>query len=46
MKRYIGAMTLDGLQKFGVSEKEATPDLLQPELLTFSPDRILIVCAS
>lgn len=44
MKRYIRVMTMDDLQKFGATEKGAIPDLLQPELLTFSSDRGMMVC--
>lgn len=44
MKRYIRVMTMDGLQKFGAADKGAIPDLLQPELLTFSSDRGMMVC--
>lgn len=44
MKRYIRVMTMDGLQKFGATAKGAIPDLLQPELLTFSSDRGMMVC--
>ena len=44
MKRYIRVMTMDGLQKFGATAKSAIPDLLQPELLTFSSDRGMMVC--
>ncbi|MGH8465164.1 MAG: hypothetical protein ACRER5_13520 [Pseudomonas sp.] len=44
MKRYIRVMTLDDLQKLGVTEKCAIPDLLRPELLTFSSDRGMVVC--
>lgn len=44
MKRYIRVMTMDGLQKFGATDKGAIPDLLQPELLTFSSDCGMMVC--
>ncbi|CAB3712618.1 hypothetical protein [Achromobacter marplatensis] len=44
LKRYIRVMTMDGLQKFGATQKGEIPDLLQPELLTFASDRGMMVC--
>lgn len=44
MKRTIRVMTMDGLMKFGATDKGAIPDLLEPELLTFSSDRGMMVC--
>jgi len=39
MKRFIHVMTMDDLMKFGATDKGAIPDVLEPELLTFSSDR-------
>jgi hypothetical protein len=44
MKRSIRVMTMDDLMKFGATDKGAIPDLLEPELLTFSSDRGMMVC--
>ncbi|CAB3636403.1 hypothetical protein [Achromobacter pestifer] len=44
LKRYIRVMTMDDLAKFGATAKSPIPDLLQPELLTFSSDRGMMVC--
>lgn len=39
LRRHVTAVTMDGLAKFGATEKGSIPDLLEPELLTFSSDR-------
>jgi hypothetical protein len=44
LRRHIQVMTMDGLAKFGRTEKSPIPDLLEPELLTFGSDRGMMVC--
>lgn len=44
MRRQIRVMTMDSLAKFGAPSKGSIPDLLEPELLTFSSDRGMMVC--
>ncbi len=44
MRRHIRVMTMESLAKFGASQKSPIPDLLEPELLTFSWDRGMMVC--
>jgi len=43
MRRQVRVMTMDGLAKFGATERGPIPDLLEPELLTFSSDRGMMV---
>ncbi len=44
MRRQLRIMTMDGLAKFGATEKGPIPDLVEPELLTFCSDRGMMVC--
>lgn len=44
MRRQVRVMTMDGLAKFGATEKGPIPDLLEPELLTFGSERGMMVC--
>jgi len=44
MRRQVRVMTMDGLAKFGATEKGPIPDLIEPELLTFCSDRGMMVC--
>lgn len=44
MRRQVRVMTMDGLAKFGATEKSPIPDLVEPELLTFSSERGMMVC--
>ncbi|WP_373981595.1 hypothetical protein LN047_09560 [Achromobacter sp. JD417] len=44
MRRQVRVMTMDGLAKFGATEKGPIPGLLEPELLTFCSDRGMMVC--
>lgn len=46
MRREVRVMSMDGLAKFGATEKGSIPDLLEPELLTFCSDRGMMVCGS
>lgn len=44
LRRHITVMTMDGLAKFGAAAKSPIPDLLEPELLTFTSERGMMVC--
>ncbi|MNV83766.1 hypothetical protein D3C71_1775900 [compost metagenome] len=44
LRRHITVMTMAGLAKFGATAESPIPDLLEPELLTFSSDRGMMVC--
>lgn len=37
-------MAMDGLAKFGATEKRLIRDMLEPELLTLCSDRGMMVC--
>lgn len=44
MRRYVTVMTMDSLEKFGKTKRAPIPDLLEPQLLTFSSERGMMVC--
>lgn len=43
LNRHVPCMTLEGLAKFGAKLPSPIPDLLDPQLLTFSSDRGMMV---
>ena len=43
LNREVTVMTMDRLLKFGAREKASIPDLIDPQLLTFSSDRGMMV---
>lgn len=43
LNRYVSVMTMESRLKFGAIEKSPIPDLLEPQLLTFSSDRGMMV---
>lgn len=43
LNRYVTVMTMDTLLQFGATQKSAIPDLLEPQLLTFSSERGMMV---
>ncbi|GAB1837250.1 hypothetical protein [Achromobacter xylosoxidans] len=44
LNRHVERMSMDALAKFGARVPSAIPDLLEPQLLTFSSDRGMMVC--
>lgn len=44
LNRYVSVMTMDGMLKFGATQKATIPDLIEPQLLTFGSDRGMMVC--
>jgi hypothetical protein len=43
LNRHVPCMTLTGLAEFGARVLSPIPDLLEPQLLTFSSDRGMMV---
>jgi hypothetical protein len=43
LRRHVQIMTLDSHEQFGATQRSAIPDLLEPQLLTFSSDRGMMV---